>query len=379
MQLSPGPIFLYGTSDTTLYYPGILRRLLQHTGDPARVFPFRAGLERIFDWGVRKTDPKTGLLANGGEVEAIEGATHEIGRVQFGIDALDTTIWDSTDRRDHAIDVQVLWQESLDSLADLSDAYDLARASDLRARARAVRTAIVSRYPWAEEGYLYDSLHRDGSPVRKVRPNALRAVEAGLFDPGTSRQILDRAARDDLSTPWGMRTLSNRDASYDPLAYHDGQVWPIATAWAAAAEFRAGRAEKAVGYLETIASRIQAEGGYANECYRGDEATPFNSCFLLGFSIAPFLSTFFEGLWGLAPRMAERTIRCQPNFPTGWSSATVRNLRLGPGTLDLAWQPGSLNALWRGPWPVVLAGDHASVRLAPGAPATLELGAAASD
>ncbi|MFI5415482.1 MAG: hypothetical protein ACHQ16_07520, partial [Candidatus Lutacidiplasmatales archaeon] len=141
---------------------------------------------------------------------------------------------------------------------------------------------------------------------------------------------------------------------------------------------RAGTSEAAVGYLETIAARIRAEGGYANECYRGDGPTPFNSCFLLGFSVAPFLTSIFEGLWGLEPRMTERTIRCRPNFPAHWTSASLRNLRLGPGTLELAWKPGTLQAVWTGPWPVVLAGVHASVHLVPGEPATLPLGAATS-
>ncbi|MCI4333125.1 MAG: hypothetical protein L3K01_05310 [Thermoplasmata archaeon] len=378
MQLSPGPIFLYGTSDTTLYYPGILRRLVRHTGDFETARPYRPGLDRIYEWAIRKVDPDSGLLSNGGEVAALDGVAHEVGHVQFGITALDTTIWDSTDRRDHAIDVQVLWQEALDALADLTGEHDEGRARDLRARAEAVRTAIATRYRWPEQRYLYDSLLRDGSPVRQVRPNALRAVEAGLFDPATSRTLLDRAGQNDLSTPWGVRTLSSEDGSYDPIAYHDGQVWTIATAWAAAAEFRAGTSEAAVGYLETIAARIRAEGGYANECYRGDGPTPFNSCFLLGFSVAPFLTSIFEGLWGLEPRMTEQTIRCRPNFPAHWTSASLRNLRLGPGTLELAWKPGTLQAVWTGPWPVVLAGVHASVHLVPGEPATLPLGAATS-
>jgi hypothetical protein len=371
MQLSPGPIFLFGTSDTTLYYPGILQRLVHHTGELDQALRFRTGLGLILDWGLRKCRPTTGFLTNGGEVEAMEGASHEVGRVQFGIDAHDTTIWDSTDRRDHAIDVQVLWVEALEALAELGEAFGDAQSAALRAKAATVGTGIVSRYRWPDEQYLYDSLRHDGSPVTKVRPNALRAVEAGLFDRSSGGAILDRAGRDDLSTPWGMRTLSNRDPTYDPLAYHDGQVWTIATAWAAGAAFAVGRPETGVGYLRTIADRLCAEGGYANECYRGDEPTAFDSCFLLGFSVAPFLTTLFERLWGVRPRMVERTIRCQPNFPAAWRSASLAGLRLGPGRLDLDWNSGILTARWNGPWPVTLSSDHASIELRPGASGTL--------
>ncbi|MCI4325569.1 MAG: hypothetical protein L3K00_06790 [Thermoplasmata archaeon] len=373
MQLSPGPIFLFGTSDTTLYYPGILRRLVHHTGELDRALRYRTALGHILDWGVRKTHPRTDLITNGGEVEALEGASHEVGRVQFGIDANDTTIWDSTDRRDHAIDVQVLWGEALDALAELGEAFGDGPSSALREKAATLRATIVARYRWPAEEYLYDSLRHDGTPVAKVRPNALRAVEAGVFDRATSLEILDRAGRDDLSTPWGLRTLSNRDPGYDPQAYHDGQVWSIATAWAAAAAFAVGRPETAVGYLRTIADRLCAEGGYANECYRGDAPTAFDSCFLLGFSVAPYLTTLFEGLWGLQPRLVDRTVRCQPNFPAGWTSASLTGLRLGPGRLDLAWTPSALTATWQGPWPLQLANDRTSVLLRPGTPGTLPL------
>jgi hypothetical protein len=378
MQLNPGPIFLYGTSDTSLYYPGIVRRLVHHTGDIGRATPFRPGLGRILHWGNRKVDPTSGLVTNGGEVAAIEGAAHDVGSVQYGIDAFDTTIWDSTDRRDHAIDVQVLWQDALDATAEIGEAFEDTGSTALRARAEAVRAAIVARYRWPEEGYLYDSLHRDGSPVAKVRPNALRAVAAGLFDRSTSRTIVERAGRDDLATPWGVRTLSSRDGAYDPLAYHDGEVWTIATAWAAAAAFQAGLPGTGLGFLDTIAERIREEGGYANECYRGDRPSAFNSCFLLGFSVAPFLTTVFEGLWGLAPRLDRATIRCSPKFPSHWRSASLTGIRLGPGRLDLSWKPGTLTARWDGPFPVVLAGDHASVHLDPGEPASLPVDAPSS-
>ncbi|MCI4322375.1 MAG: hypothetical protein L3K05_08740, partial [Thermoplasmata archaeon] len=51
MQLSAGPVFLFGTSDTTLYFPLILRRLVSHTGDASLAEPYRKGLARALAWG----------------------------------------------------------------------------------------------------------------------------------------------------------------------------------------------------------------------------------------------------------------------------------------------------------------------------------------
>jgi glycogen debranching enzyme len=371
MQLSPGPIFLYGTSDTTLYYPGIVRRLVRHTGDPDRAKPYRTALARILSWGDDKVDRETGLFTNGGEVAAMKTASGEVGRVHYGIEAYDTTIWDSADRRNHAVDLQALWSECLEALADLEELAGGRAGRDLRARATAAKSTILEPYHWPEEGYLYDSILRDGTKRAKIRPNALRAVELGLLGGAEAATACDRAAEDDLTTPWGVRTLSARDPTYDPQAYHEGQVWSIATAWSAAAAFRLGRADAGVRYLDVLAGHLRTEHGYANECYRGDRPEPFDSCFLLGFSVAPFLTSVFEGLWGLTPMLHRGTVRCRPNFPRTWHSACLRGVRLGPGSLDLAWVPGAVTARWSGPGILTLEGEQGSVQLAPGVPTAL--------
>ncbi|MCI4360563.1 MAG: hypothetical protein L3J91_02580 [Thermoplasmata archaeon] len=350
MQISPGPAFLYGTSDTTLYYPDLVRRWLDHGGpiDGGRsVWPH---LLAIAGWAAAKTDPRSGLFTNGGEVEEIRAATAQIGSIHYGFDAVDTTIWDSTDRRDHAIDVQVLYVSALRALAELGTR--LGESSDLPgagAAANRVAGAIASSYAWRDEGYLYDSLRKAGTPEQKVRPNALRAVSAGLLDPDTGLAIVRRAARDDLTTPWGLRTLSARAPTYSPTAYHDGQVWTIATAWAAESALAVGEPELALRYLQIIAGHIVAENGLANECYRGDRDEPFDSCFLLGFSVAPFLTVLFERLWGLVLRADRRELAVRPTFPKGWAVARLRHLSVADGFVDLDWSPEGLEVRWTGP------------------------------
>ena len=347
MQVAPGPVFLYGTSDTTLYHPGLVRRFADHTGSSALGAELYPRLVEAIRWGLSKADGPDGFVRNGGEIATMKQET-EIGRVRVGFDAVDTTIWDSTDRRDHAVDVQVLWVDALESIERIADGTGRS-PSGIDGQAEKLRAAFAHRYTWASEQYLYDSLHSDGSPVLKLRPNALRAIRPGLVPPAIARRLVERAAREDLTTPWGLRTLSERDPAYDPLAYHDGRVWTIATAWAAEAALWAGATELGVDYLRTNARRLIEEGGYASECYRGDRPEAFDACFLLGFSIAPFLSTLFDSLWGITPEMTRGCVDVHPRFPSGWKSASIRGLRLGAGTLDLDWTAGELGARWSGP------------------------------
>lgn len=355
MQIAPGPIFLYGTSDTTLYYPGLVDRFVRHTGAEGLDPSWGDALREILAWGTARTDPNTGLIRNGGEALSIGATASSLIRVQCGIDSPDTTIWDTTDRRAHAIDLQVLWSDALVAATSLlSPGGNDPQTVRWGAMAQRVQESVRRLYPWPEEGYLFDSWWQE-APVRKVRPNALRAVSAGWFPLEVGRAAVERASREDLTAEWGVRTLSTKDPSYDPTAYHDGQVWTIATAWAADAALSVGKVDLGLRYLDAIARRIEEEDGWANECYRGDRAEPFNSCFLLGFSVAPFLTTVFERLWGLHVDARTPRLEIRPNFPEGWRSARLRQLTVGTGRADLLWTPTSIEVRWSGERPLTVA------------------------
>lgn len=113
-----------------------------------------------------------------------------------------------------------------------------------------------------------------------------------------------------------------------------------------------------------------------NECYRGDRAEPFNSCFLLGFSVAPFLTQLFEGLWGLRPRARERVLCVEPHFPADWTRATLEGLSLFGGEVTLRWERPRLTVGWRGAGSLSVQGGTHTLELADGGSGTLEYGAA---
>ncbi len=384
MQVSPGPIFLYGTSDTTLHFPALADRLWRHAGPSVAdtLRGFMPSVAACLAWADRKVEPATGLFANGGEIaEMSEEAQH--GAVQCGFDAHDTTIWDSTDRRAHAIDLQVLHVRALRAAAALHRSLDDPNASAASAgprpeeqRADAIVQKVLKLYGWPEESYLVDTLAPGGGglPVRKLRPNALLTVMDGWLPRERAQAMVRRALREDLTTAWGVRTLSRSDPTFDPEAYHDGQVWTIATDWAAHAALAAGLAEEGVGTLHTVSSLLREEHGLANECYHGLEARPFNSCFLLGLSVGPFLTALFEGLWGLSVRGSPATLRVAPVFPAAWKGATLERLRIGETRLDLHWAPGTVRADHRGGPPLRLEnGLGEGSLLAPGGSLTLAL------
>ena len=50
MQISTGPVLLYGTADTPLYYPGLVEQFLAHSGEPTMPDRWARALDGIVGW-----------------------------------------------------------------------------------------------------------------------------------------------------------------------------------------------------------------------------------------------------------------------------------------------------------------------------------------
>jgi len=138
-----------------------------------------------------------------------------------------------------------------------------------------------------------------------------------------AESVLRRIEKSDLTTPWGVRTLSSLDPKYHPTLYHDGAVWPLVTGWAAISEIKYGRNEQALYYLECMAERILAENGMFAETYRGDRPEPFNSCILQAWSVGMYIYALREMMLGMRIDMTKNRIRFEPQIPESLKNNSV--------------------------------------------------------
>jgi glycogen debranching enzyme len=133
-------------------------------------------------------------------------------------------------------------------------------------------------------------------------------------DPRKTKSVIERIEQNDMTTSWGVRTLSNLDPKYHPALYHDGAVWPLVTGWAALAEIKAGRSEQALYYVNCMAERILAENGMFAETYKGDKPDPFNSCILQAWSISMYIYALREMMLGMKVDLLENRISFKPQI-----------------------------------------------------------------
>ncbi len=237
----------------------------------------------------------------------------------------DSTWMDHIDRRKSANDVQALFYECLNIGSELATIVgDHSNEQKWSNNSRLLRDRIDHVYWNENSGFYYDTIRRDGSRDSSIRPNALIPILTDMVSEKTKAEsVLRRIEKSDLTTPWGVRTLSSLDPKYHPTLYHDGAVWPLVTGWAAICEIKYGRREQALYYLECMAERILAENGMFAETYRGDRPEPFNSCILQAWSVGMYIYALREMMLGMRIDMTKNRIQFEPQIPESLKNNSV--------------------------------------------------------
>lgn len=295
----------YGSADSTFLFPWAIRQYVLATADLKYLQERWDSIVALIDCGDLKDIDGDGLVDHGftGKAEKLP--------------IRDSTWMDHIDRRKSANDVQALFYESLISGSQLAKVVGDSYNKKKWAKRAEKLQSIVNREYWNKETrFCFDTIKKDGSKDPSIRPNALVFLLTGAInDPERAVSVLRRLEGDDMTTLWGVRTLSALDPKYQPALYHDGAVWPLVTGWMALGEMRFGRYENAFKYIHSMAERIIAENGMFAETYRGDRAEPFNSCILQAWSVGMFVHAVSEMMMGMDADMTENRIQLNPKLP----------------------------------------------------------------
>jgi glycogen debranching enzyme len=113
---------------------------------------------------------------------------------------------------------------------------------------------------WVDErgGYYAIALDRDKHKVDSMCSNMGHLLWSGIVPPARADAVVDALMGDALWSGWGVRTMSERDAAYNPLSYHNGTVWPHDNSLIAWGLARYGRWPEA----QRIAQRLLNAAGH---------------------------------------------------------------------------------------------------------------------
>jgi glycogen debranching enzyme len=115
---------------------------------------------------------------------------------------------------------------------------------------------------WCDERGGYYALALDGEKrkVDSLCSNIGHLLWSGIVPPERVDAVVDALMGDGLWSGWGVRTMSKDDLGYNPLAYHNGTVWPHDNSLVAAGLARYERWPEA----QRIVQRLMTAAEYFN-------------------------------------------------------------------------------------------------------------------
>jgi glycogen debranching enzyme len=220
---------------------------------------------------------------------------------------------------------------------------DEARCAHWNGQADRLRDATEARF-WMHESGLYAlALDGNGRPCRVRSSNSGQLLYTGLPSPERARAVIDNLLTARFNSGWGIRTLAEGEARYNPMSYHDGSIWPHDNALIALGLARYGLKHSVAhlfkGLFDTAAymdlRRLpELFCGFRRERGRGPTLYPVACAPQAWASATPF--TLLEAALGLEFDADRGEIRLRnPRLPAFLNEVVLRELRLGPSSVDL--------------------------------------------
>jgi glycogen debranching enzyme len=331
----------YGSVDSTLWFLIVLAQHFRWTNDLGFVKELLPAADRALRWideygdqdgdgfvEYRSRSPST--LTNHGWKDSPDSVTHADGSLAEPPVAL--------------AEVQGYVYLAKTRMADLFAALgDHDRAVRLRDEAIVLRRRFDEAFWMEDEQYFAMALDGDKRQVRTVTSNPGHGLYCDIVETTKAEAVARRLFEPDLFSGWGIRTVSKTAASYNPMSYHNGTVWPHDNALIAAGLKRYGFVD-ATNRIATAMFEVAAHADYMRlpELFCGfsrrDPSPPVGypaACAPQAWAAgAPFL--LLQAMLGISAHANENLLTVnKPHLPRWLGRVELRNLRVGEAALSL--------------------------------------------
>lgn len=331
----------YGTVDATPLFIGLAGAYYERTGDLEfirTIWPnILAALNWIDHYGDRDGDgfveyarrAESGLAQQGWK-DSHDSIFHREGQLAEAPIALCEVQGYVYDAKLRASRLAILFCE-----------YEL--AADLERDAVALKKRFDEAF-WCEEIGTY-ALALDGHKrqCKVASSNAGHTLWSGIATPRHAAQIADQLLSRDFYCGWGIRTIPSSASRYNPMAYHNGSVWPHDNAIIAEGMARYGFTAKAM----TVFSGLRDVSLYMDqhrmpELFCGFEKRPDEGPTLYPVACSPqawaaaCVFSLMQACLGLSfdPEKPEIRFR-HPQLPPFLDHVEIRDLTIRGTTVDL--------------------------------------------
>ena len=331
----------YGSVDATPLFVMLAGDYAARTNDWQMIHDLWPAIERALAWIEREGDPDgdgfveyqrhqdTGL-ANQGWKDSHDSIFHADGNLAIGPIAL--------------VEVQAYVYAAKKAAAFCARTLGLhEKASAFDMSAEMLRAKFDEAF-WDSDASFY-ALALDGEkrPCKVRTSNPGHALMTSILPAERAASLAHAFLRRDFFSGWGIRTVAENEARYNPMSYHNGSIWPHDNALIVAGLARYGHTQAACATLTGLMSATAyLDNRRIPELYCGFRRRPRRAptlypaaCSPQAWSAAaPF--SMIASILGLAIDPSQRTVSlCDPALPDFIDNLTIRNLHIGKARLDM--------------------------------------------
>lgn len=265
------PPLYYGTVDATALWVCLLHDAWRWGMPADEVRELLPALEGALSW-MRDHGDSDG----DGFLEYVDTTGHGLAN-QGWKDSGDSIQWNDGSLADGPIalcEVQGYAYEAAIGGAALLEAFGRDGADEWRDWAAALKERFAAAF-WIEDADgAYPAIALDAAKrkVDTVTSNIGHLLGTGILQPGQAELIARRLASPELSSGYGLRTMSSAAGGYWPLSYHGGSVWAHDTAIVITGLVREGFAAEAEQLSDGLLAAAAGFGYRMPELHSGDSA-----------------------------------------------------------------------------------------------------------
>jgi hypothetical protein len=312
----------YIHGDTTPYYIAAMYDYAKSTGDAEFINASWKSLKQAYEWCLSTDANGDGLMDN---------KKAGLGALEYGaLTGIETDIY-----------LAAVWVRAAYGMSFLAKmAGDQTYAQKAASHFTKAKLAFDQKF-WDEENKFYAyAFNAGGETVKEISPWNSLGMMWGWGTEERSQNSLRKLCSAELSTDWGIRSISINSDYFQPLNYNYGAVWPFLTSWVTSALFKHHMPLQGYSLLRATANHTFDHAlGCVTEVFSGtNNVWPQEAVSHQGFSTAGVVLPFVRGLLGLEGNALAKALTFSPHFPADWEHVAIKDYTVGQAKFSFNYE-----------------------------------------
>ncbi|OMF62171.1 amylo-alpha-1,6-glucosidase [Paenibacillus sp. FSL R5-0490] len=330
----------YGTIDATPLFLVLLTEYVKWTGDLETFRQLEENVKRALEW-IDQYGDRDGDLFVEYHQESSKGIAN-----QGWKDSGDSIVHRNGDYAETPIalsEVQGYVYQAKQGIASIYNKLgNKEAASELKAQAEKLQEAFENEF-WMEDQEFY-AIALDGrkKQVGTITSNPGHVLYSEMLAEKRAEKVSSMLTGEKMFSGFGIRTMGEGEAGYNPMSYHDGSIWPHDNSMILLGMSKLGFSADA---KKVMTGLIQASQYFEYDrlpelfCGYGAEigkAVKYPvACSPQAWAAGTPL-VFVQSLLGLFPDSLKKEIQLSPMLLDEMNTLTVTNIKIGEGTLSVS-------------------------------------------